>query len=294
MIDSDHLRQHLPIAFFVALFGWLSWLLWRASKGDIQNPFVSAAASFTLVAVTIYYAWQSRKSAQHTQETLVQMRKDREKRGKSLMIGFGIDPLSEELKAYKSYLEKTRKELDMEHLLPIDGVRKPDHVVVADIDDQVNGFEDRLEQLVDSVRSYQSERKQLLQNMVDYATENIIEIPTETEAEIHNVELGLQLYFQKMIKGSKPEPRDAIDDKTKWEKLENEFYPPQDHPRFGQAISDTIEDLDGVVGLVCNLNQDLKIARKDIKKEYQITEVEIQDTKQDSQLDEVELRIHDT
>lgn len=82
----NRIAAYLPLIFFILLFGGLAWLLWQAWQGVVQNPFVSAAASFVLVAVTVYYAWQLRKSADRTAETLDEMKKDRAKRGKVLPL----------------------------------------------------------------------------------------------------------------------------------------------------------------------------------------------------------------
>lgn len=105
MADIKKAFSYLLIAALILLWVSLIWLLWKAYQGDISVPLVSAASSFALVTVTIYYAWQSRRSVQSTEATLDEMRKDRQKHGKILTIAFGIDAIKSDLDRYREKWE---------------------------------------------------------------------------------------------------------------------------------------------------------------------------------------------
>lgn len=294
MVDSDKILPHIPLGFLLGLLLMVGFLLREAAHGRVPPQLVTAAATFVLVAGTIYYAWQARKSTDQTEKTLEQMEMDRKKPGKILVIAFGIDPVLNELRTFQAYWERIHEEIKVGQVPGMDLVKIPDHIFVQDIDEHVNGFENRLERYVEYVTVYRDGRDELVSDMQDYIIENYAEIPDGSSADIHNAELSIRLFAQRLLSKPENEPRsEYLEEEGVWNEALEDLSPVEEHSEFGPQMDDVTKSLDGLDELIDDLIDDLESAKEDIRETYNITRMEIQEAKNTTDLAGPTIRIYE-
>lgn len=273
------------------MFLWLLWLLWRASNGEVWDPFVSAAASFSLVAVTIYYAWQAQKSAQHTKETLDEMEKDRAKYGKKLTIGMGIDPINNTLTKH----HENWTNWEDEYYPRIEGEwTSPDREFSSDIEEHYPNFADDFEIFIQSVSDYQKKRKSLHENLVEFLLVEAEEPlktfslygdnPDERESRRHCQDMSSYAL--------NPDGENELDSwligegrKNVWDQIKREVFNLRDEPEFQDEFEELDSDFEHLIESCRHLSDKLDSTRGSIKKEFNISDLEIEEVKSTSELD---------
>ena len=283
MLSLNTIKTYIPIITLVGLFGGLCWLLWEAQRGKFEYQFVSLVTSLVIVAVTIYYAWQLRKSADRTADTLDEMQKDRAKHGKILTIAFGINPLLADLRKDNHSLESN--DGDSVELPFLQDWQKPDWAVKSDINQSESypDFDEDIEIFINDISNYKKGwrdvRERLAENLLEEC-KNELELITEDGG--HSLQSAADQYAQAALSCSQMylEPS----------KVNQQITEKASKLRTNQLEKDVCE-LESQVKEIHSRNRvigkRLEQVKKEYKEEYGISEHEIKEVAKESPLDDV-------
>lgn len=289
--------SYVPLVFFLCLLIVVGGLLWRAYQGDASYQLVSSLSTFALVAITIFYAWQLRKNAENTAKTLDEMQKDRAKHGKILTIAYGIDPICEELDSY--YEEWTRPD---EGYYPELKQRWqiPDDAFISDIEEQYPEFSEDFKEFTSIVNRYESEWVDLHEHLQCFLLEEADE-PLEVFSIYKDGphERESKKNTQRMASYAlNPDGHHGIDDmligntrEKVWEEIKDEVVSLREETEFEDEFKVLQKHFEKLKGKNQFISRELKEARDNLKTEYGITDLEIEEVKKESPLEDPDIII---
>ncbi|WP_226024014.1 hypothetical protein [Halomicrobium salinisoli] len=273
-------------ALLIALLVLTGVLLILAFVGIVSYQFVSAASTIVLVAVTTYYAWQSRQSAQHTKDTLNEMHKDREKPGAELVIAYGIDPAINVLERRETKWED-EGEAEKDSLPTVDKLRLPDEEFLTDLEEKYPGTEDDFSDYVQANNVYKATWESLretLEGQIRDDYEDLLEPLVDNDARREEQIEGFAQQFSENIL----ELSGTISaHHEKWMKVRGDLR------SLRNEHDDEFDDLEDKFETVKQLNQNLLSdfyqLRKEYKDEYGITDLEVEEAKNTTELEGPEI-----
>lgn len=274
--------SYISVVIFALLAAGLFILLYRAWIGEESSAFVTAAASFVLAVVTIHYAWQAQRSNRYTEKTLDEMRLDRAKQGKILVIAHGIDPIRQQLEGHKQSWD-----LEDSHREPVPNLEagsplNPDWTTRRDIDDSsYSSFSDDIDQYLVLISDY-------MEIWDDLHAQLTAEIHSEYEKELSSIlpetpqgetEPLAERFANSVLKGTPLRIRGA--EEVAEDIYQESFHYRENHTEQIDSLWSLIEEIDA---LNVRIYGKLGEAREDIKGTYNITEFEIRNMKKESNL----------
>jgi len=271
----------VPLGFLIIV---LAVLVIGVILGNFEQSKASIVSSFTLVVVTAVYAYQTAKSVEYTEDSLDEMRRDRKKPGSILIIAYGIDPLKDELERRN---EKWEEHAEKASLPSVDELEMPDEEFLSDLDSQYPGVTEMFRDYVRENRVYGIKWDRLYEELEQEILEEYVDLLHQFVDNEQREEEQLEMYadiFATNILEMSGMRRGHTEE---WSKVRDELL---DLRRM------EFEDDDGLDGLAEQfeklelLNQSLINSlievRKEFKSEYGITDLEIEEAKQESILEE--------
>jgi len=271
----------VPLGFLIIV---LAVLVIGVILGNFEQSKASIVSSFTLVVVTAVYAYQTAKSVEYTEDSLDEMRRDRKKPGSILIIAYGIDPLKDELERRN---EKWEEHAEKASLPSVDELEMPDEEFLSDLDSQYPGVTEMFRDYVRENRVYGIKWDRLYEELEQEILEEYVDLLHQFVDNEQREEEQLEMYadiFATNILEMSGMRRGHTEE---WSKVRDELL---DLRRM------EFEDEDGLDGLAEQfeklelLNQSLINSlievRKEFKSEYGITDLEIEEAKQESILEE--------
>jgi hypothetical protein len=248
--------------------------------GYLSSGTGSVVASSLLVLVTTVYAYQAYKNAEYTQATLDEMEKDREKHGRVLTIAYGIDPIRDKLQSYCEDWTRSGRgcypKLTSEWGLP-------DDEVISDIEEVYPEFEDDFEDFLDALDAYGEKwylfHGDLEDKIIEDHPERLQEYVEENEGE--EVSSVLASYALN--------PEGPFGHSELHRELQSDLAMLRGDSVFG----DVFDDIEVVYNQLIDENKEfcenLDEAREELKSEYGITDLEIEEVKKQSSLEDPDI-----
>lgn len=271
----------VPLGFLIIV---LAILVIGVILGDFEQSKASIVSSFTLVVVTAVYAYQTAKSVEYTEDSLDEMRREREKPGSVLIIAYGIDPLKDELERRN---ERWEEHAEKASLPSVDELEMPDEEFLSDLDSQYPGVTEMFRDYVRENRVYGIKWDRLYEELEQEILEEYVNLLQQFVDNEQREEEQLEMYADIFATNILEMSGMRRGHSEEWSKVRDELL---DLRRM------EFEDEDGLDGLaeqferVETLNQslinNLIEVRKEFKSEYGITDLEIEEAKQESILEE--------
>lgn len=261
-----------PFFVFLALTGGVAWLFYQAILEIIQTAIVTAAATGVLVLVTSYYTWQAQLNAEYTEETLEEMRKDREKEGRILTIAFGIDPVRKELDGRRDDWNQAIGE--NEDGLPVIEGRwtLPDEEFLNDISEAYESVESDLRVFIRMISSYQDDREVV---HVDLRSEIRERFQNDNSTEDVPPEIMANYLLN---------PEGTYGYSEAWENLRDDLNQIRLETLEENTLTELRDSFQEIRSRSESLSDELGTARKEFKKTYSITDLEVEETVEQSEL----------
>lgn len=274
--------SYIPVVIFALLAAGLFILLYRAWIGEESSAFVTAAASFVLAVVTIHYAWQAQRSNRYTEKTLDEMRLDRAKEGKILVIAHGIDPIRQQLEGHKQSWNLKDSDREPVPNLGSGSPQNPGWTTRRDIDDSsYSSFSDDIDRYLALISDY-------MEIWDDVHAQLTAEIHTEYKEELNSIlpetpqgetEPLAERFANSVLKGTPLRISGA--EEVAEDIYQESFHYRENHTEQIDSLWSLIEEIDA---LNVRIYGKLGEAREDIKSTYNITEFEIRNMKKESNL----------
>lgn len=279
MPTVQKLRSNVAIVLFAILVVLLACLLYLSWAGAVSAALVTAAASLVLAIVTMYHARNAGKNAQHMEKSVEQMRKDRAKPGKILVIGFGIDP---QFEALNSDVDEWTFDSDENgHLPRLSGSGHPvsEELIKRDLDDSsYPEFSPDIDCYYSLLHNYKNKWTELH----DCLTEDILsawgdELTAlyEDKSEEYRCQVTKDIAFW-ILRRTKELPSDL-------EEAEEIYWSASElRDDYADKIDELLWILDELKELNDHIRENLKRVREEFKRSHEITEFEIEAAKEES------------
>jgi hypothetical protein len=271
----------VPLGFLIIV---LAVLVIGVILGDFEQSKASIVSSFTLVVVTAVYAYQTAKSVEYTEDSLDEMRREREKPGSVLIIAYGIDPLKDELERRN---ERWEEHAEKASLPSVDELEMPDEEFLSDLDSQYPGVTEMFRDYVRENRVYGIKWDRLYEELEQEILEENVDLLQQFVDNEQREEEQLEMYADIFATNILEMSGMRRGHSEEWSKVRDELL---------NLRRMEFEEEDGLDGLaeqfekVETLNQslinNLIEVRKEFKSEYGITDLEIEEAKQESILEE--------
>jgi hypothetical protein len=252
--------------------------------GVVDQSTASIVSSFTLVVVTAVYAYQTTKSVEYTEKSLGEMKRDREKPGIILVVAYGIDPLLDEV---ESRSEKWDEQAEMDSLPPVDELEMPDEEFLSDLNSQYPGVTALFSDYLRETRVYRIQwdrlNEELEQEILEEYEELLRELIDDEQREQELLEMYPEIFARNILELSGMRRAHS----EEWSEVRNELLPLREMEFEVEGGIDTLaEQFDTVQSLNQDLIDHLSEVRSQYKLEYGITDLEIEEAKQESILEE--------
>lgn len=248
--------------------------------------------SFFLFLVTIYYARQLQKSADYTQDTLVEMEKDRKKEGIILAISHVLDPLVEEVRNKQADWDRSEGPPE------INEWKMPDETFVTQLGEANTDTHSQFQMIIEDIKQYKEERVRLQAEISRFLMCRIVwPDPPDNKSRKREQELAIDDGVHRLANYIiNPTSHNAIwssGTKLEFNELDMDDENLSDTVRRLSETSDDIEKLESDVEDLQTdtdrLLERLLNSRKELKEEYGISEVEILRSKENVDMSKPEL-----
>lgn len=303
MVKDIQQSQSLAILGYIALLAILGYFMFQAWVGEVEHTFVTALATTALVLVTCYYAYQSRRYARHSKDTLEEMRKTREKRGVQFVIGKGIDPI---LSTFCSHNWDFPQKVDNGYQ-PHKHTKTfftPEKNLLLDLEDQHHGIIDEIYEYGRSLENYSDLQLEVWKELIMQLARDIEDL-NEDCIEKQAIDVDLAPIFEDEINVSRknkigkvlpglanaiigiPDSDEIEEDGVKqiWEARKDHYL----KYRENGELADYFEMLDQQFIQTKEKNQhlinEIRKIREQYKQEYGLTEAEILEVTGDTNIE---------
>ncbi|MFD1643847.1 hypothetical protein [Halohasta litorea] len=259
--------------------------------GDIEQSTASTVSSFTLVVVTAVYAYQTVKSVEYTEESLDEMRRDREKPGSILVIAYGIDPLLDE---FERRQKKWREEARKDSFSSIQDLKMPDNVFLNDLDTKSPGIKEMFSEYVTQNRRYMIQWG----NLVEMMEEAILEeredlLQSYVDNDVREEEI-LESYAHVFARNIMELSSGRRGHSEIWADLNSELLELREKKiKETDEIDELMDRFEQVKSLNHELIYSLRSVREEYKSEYGITDLEVLEAKEESSLEQPDVVMDD-
>jgi len=252
--------------------------------GWVEQSTATIFSSFTLVVVTAVYAYQTTKSVEYTEKSLDEMRRDREKPGSILVVAYGIDPMLDEMERRS---EKWGEHAEKASLPPVDELEMPDEEFLSDLDSRYPGVTEMFRDYVQENRVYSIQWERLneeLEGEIREEYQDLLQQFVDNEQrEQEQLEMYADIFAQNVLEMSGMRRGHS----EEWSKVRSELLELREMEFEDEdALDDLAEQFETVESLNQNLIDRLNEVRREFKSEYGITDLEIEEAKQESILEE--------
>ena len=212
------------------------------------------------------------------------MRRDREKPGSILVVAYGIDPLLDELERRS---EKEEEQAEMDSLPPVDDLQMPDEEFLSDLDSQYPAVAEMFRDYVRENRVYGIQWGRLneeIEHEIFEECENLLQQFVDNGQREHE---QLEMYTDIFARNVREMSGMRRGHSEEWSRVRGELLEFREMEfEDDDGLGELAEQFETVESLNQDLIDQLNRVRKEFKSEYGITDLEIEEAKQKSVLEE--------